>query len=107
VNIADDHFVNDILHPNQESSNFEIPPILSSLDGEFVFHELSSKVESVIELTDHFLTVCIPNNFIIPTADCDNRISMKRFSDKPMNRFRFVSFVYDVIIGFPDIMSLS
>jgi len=107
VNVTDDHFVSDFFHLHQESSSFEIPAKLSFQDGEFVFHELSSWVDSVIELACHFLTVSTPNNLIIPRADWDNRIGMKMFSDKPMNRFRIVSFVHDVTIGFPDIMALS
>ena len=107
MNVTDTHFVSDFFHLNQESSSFEIPAKLSFQDGEFVFHELSSWVDAVIELACHFLTVSTPNNLNIPSADRDNRIGMKMFSDKPMNRFRIVSFVHDETIGFPDIMALS
>jgi hypothetical protein len=107
LNVTDDHFVSDFFRLNQESSCFEIPAKFSFQDGESVFHELSSWVDAIIELACHFLTVSTPNILIIPRADWDNRVGMKMFSDKPMNRFRIVSFIHDVTIGFPDIMTLS
>ena len=49
-----------LFHLNQESSCFDIPVELSFQDGEFIFHKLSSRINTVIELTSHFLTVIVP-----------------------------------------------
>jgi len=101
MNVTDDRFIGDFFHLHQESSRFEISAKLSFQDGEFIFHELSSWVDAVIELACHFLTVSTSDNLIIPRTDRNNRIDVKMFSDKPMNCFRIVSFVHDVAIGLP------
>ena len=72
MNVTDDHFVSDFFRLNQESSRFEITAELSFQDREFIFHELSSRIDTIIELTSHFLTISTANNFVIPGADRDN-----------------------------------
>jgi hypothetical protein len=79
LNVTDDHFVSDFFHLNQESFRFEITAKLSFQDGEFIFHELLSWVDAVIEPACHFLTLITPNNLIIPKADWDNRIGVEMF----------------------------
>ena len=51
---------------NQESSRFRITAELSFQDREFIFHELSSRIDTIIELTSHFLTISTADNFVIP-----------------------------------------
>jgi hypothetical protein len=107
VKVTDNHFVSDFFHLNEEFSRFKIAVELSFQDGEFVFHELTSWINDVIELKSHFLTVSATNDFIIPGADGDNRIGVKIFPDQPMNCFRVVSFIHDVTIGLSGIVTLS
>ena len=56
----------DFFHVNQEFFRFEICVELSYQDRESIFHELSSWINNVIELTSHFLTVITPDNLILP-----------------------------------------
>ena len=77
--VTDNHFVSDFLHLHEELSCFKIPVKLSLQDGKFIFHELSSGIDGVIELLSHFLTVSTPDNLVIPGTDRDNRIGMKVF----------------------------
>ena len=56
----------------QKSSSFEIAAELSFQDREFVFYELSSWINHVIELTSHFLAVFTADDLIIPGANRDN-----------------------------------
>ena len=107
MNVTDNHFVSDFFHLNEESSCFEIAIELSFQDGEFIFNELSSGINSIIELTSHFLTVSTPDNLVLSGADRDNRIGMKIFPDDLMNRFRIVSFVHDVTIRLSGFVTLS
>ena len=107
MNVTDNHFVSDFFHLNQESSRFEIPVELSFQNREFIFHELSSWINNVIELTSHFLTVSTPDNLVIPGTNRDNLIGMKDFPDQSMNRFRIVSFIHDITIGFSGFVTLS
>jgi len=107
VNVTDNHFVSDFFRLNQESSGFEIAAELSFQDREFVFDDLPSWINIIIELLSHLPTIRTAYNVIVPGADRDNRIRVKVFPDQSMNRFRVVSFVHDVTIGFPDIMALS
>jgi hypothetical protein len=85
VNVTDNHFVSDFFPLNQESSSFEIAAELSFQDREFIFHELSSWINNVIELLSPHLTVCTPDYVIVPRANWDNRIGMKVFPDQPVN----------------------
>jgi hypothetical protein len=107
VNVTDNHFVSDFFCLNQEFSSFEIAAELSFQDREFVFDDLPSWINNVIELASHFLTVSTPDYVIIPGADRDNRIGVKVFPDQPVNRFRVVSFVHNVTIRLPGFVALS
>ncbi len=90
MKVTDNHFVSDFFHLNEVSSCFEIAVELSFQNGEFIFHELSSWINTVIELLSHFLTVSTPDNLVLPGAEGDNGISMKGFPDQSMNCFRVV-----------------
>ena len=107
MNVTDNHFVSDFFHLNEVFSCFEIAVELSFQDGEFIFHKLSSRINTAIKLTSHFLTVSTPDNLILPGANGDNRISMKVFPDQSMNRFRVVSSIHDVTIRLTDFVTLS
>ena len=107
MNVTDNHFGSDFFHLNQESSRLEISVELSFQNREFIFHELSSWINNVIELASHFLTVSTPDNLVIPGTNRDNRIGMKVFPDQSMNRFRIVSFIHDVTIGLSGFVALS
>jgi hypothetical protein len=107
VNVTNNHFVSDFFRLNQESPRFEIAAELSFQDREFVFDDLPSWVNNVIELTSHFLTISTPNDLVIPGTNRDNRIGVKIFPDLSVNRFRIVSFIHDVTIGLPDFVALS
>jgi hypothetical protein len=107
VNVTDNHFVSNFFCLNQESSGFEIPTELSFQDREFIFDDLSSWINNVIELASHFLTVSNPDNLVIPGTNRDNRIGMKVFPDQLMNCFRIVSFIHDITIGLSGFMALS
>ena len=107
MNVTDNHFVSDFFCLNQESSSFEIAAELSFQNREFIFDNLSSWVNNIIELLSHLPTICTPDYVIIPGADWDNRIGVKVFPDQPVNRFRVVSFVHNVTIRLPGFMALS
>jgi len=107
VKVTDNHFVSDFFNLNEVSSCFEISAELSFQDREFIFHKLSSRINTVIKLTSHFLTVSTPDNLVLPGADGDNRISMKVFPDQSMNRFRVVSSIHDVTIRLSGFVTLS
>ena len=97
----------DFFDLNPEFSCFEIATELSFQNGKFGFYELSSRINNVIKLTSHFLTVSAADNFVIPGADRDNGIGVKVFPDQSMNRFRIVSFIHDVTIGLSGFVTLS
>jgi len=107
VNVTDNHFVSDFFRLNQESSGFKVAAELSFQDGKFIFNDLPSRVNHLIELLSHFLTIFTADDLIIPGADWDNRIGVKVFPDQSMNCFRIVSFIHDVTIGLPDFVALS
>jgi hypothetical protein len=107
VNVTDNHFVSDFFRLNQESSSFEIAAELSFQDREFIFNDLPSWINNIIELLSHLPTICSPDYVIIPGANWDNRIGVKVFPDQSMNCFRVVSFIHDVTIGLSDFMTLS
>ena len=107
MNVTDNHFVSDFFCLNQESSSFEIAAELSFQDREFVFDDLPSWIDTIIELLSHLLTILTTDYFIIPGADWDNRIGVEVFPDQPVNGFRVVSFVHDVTIRLPDFVTLS
>jgi len=107
VNVTDNHFVSNFFRLNQESSRFKIPVELSFQDGEFIFHDLSSWINNMIELLSHLPTICTPDYVIIPGANWDNRIGMKIFPNQPVNRFRIVSFVHNVTTRLPDFVALA
>jgi len=107
VKVTDNHFVGDFFHLKEVSSCFEIAVELSFQDGKFIFHKLSSRINTVIKLTSHFLTISTPDHLIFPGADGDNRISMKVFPYQSMNRFRVVSSIHDVTIRLPGFVTLS
>jgi hypothetical protein len=66
VNVADNHFPRDFFHLDEEDSGFEIPIELSFQDGEFIFHDLSSRVDNIVEFMGHLLTVGTTNNLVLP-----------------------------------------
>lgn len=107
MNVTDNHFVSDFFRLNEKSSSFEIAAELSFQDREFVFDDLPSWINNVIELLSHFLTVSPPDNLVIPGTNWDNRIGVEVFPDQPVNCFRVVSFIHDVTIGLPDFVALS
>jgi hypothetical protein len=107
VNVTDNHFVSDFFHLDQESSSFEIATELSFQDGEFIFDDLSSWINNVIELLSHLPKICTPDYVIIPGANWDNRIGMEVIPDQSMNCFRVVSFIHDVTIRGSEIVALS
>ena len=107
MKVTDNHFVSDLFGLNQESSGFKIAAELSFQDGEFIFNDLPSWINHIIELLSHFLTIFTADDLIIPGADRDNRIGVEVFPDQAVNRFRIVSFVHDVAIGLPDFVALS
>jgi hypothetical protein len=107
VKVTDNHFVSDFFHLNEVSSCFEIAVELSFQDGEFIFHKLSSRINTIIKLTSHFLTISTPDNLVLPGANGDNRISMKVFPDQSMNGFRVVSSIHDVTIRLTGFVTLS
>ena len=72
MNVTDNHFGSDFFCLNQKSSSFELAAELSFQDREFIFHELSSWINHVIEQTSHFLTVFTADDLIIPGANRDN-----------------------------------
>ena len=98
VNVTDNHFVSDFFCLNPESSRFKIPTELSFQDREFIFHELSSWINNIIEPLSHFQTVSTTNDLIFPGTDEDNRIGMKAFSNQPVKRFRVVPSVHNITI---------
>ena len=107
MNVTDNHFVSDFFRLNQKSSSFEIAAELSFQDREYVFNDLPSWINTIIELLSHLPTIHTSDYVIIPGADWDNRIGVKVFPDQPVNRFRVVSFIHDVTIGLPEFMALS
>ena len=98
MNVTDNHFVSDFFLLHQESSCFEIAAELSFPDREFVSDNLPSWINNIIELMSNFLMVSPPNDFNLPGLDEDNRINVKFFPDKSMNRFRVMSSVHDVTV---------
>ena len=81
MNVTDNHFVGDFFRLNQEFSSFKIATELSFQDREFVFDDLPSWINNVIELIGHLPTIRTSYYVIIPGADWDNRISVKVFPD--------------------------
>jgi len=106
VEVTDDHFSGDFFCLDEKFSFFEIPGEFSFQDREFVFNELSSRLDDVIEPSGHFLSVRPTNEVSIPGSERDNRIDMKDFPDQPVNGFRVVSPIHDIKIGFPEIVAL-
>ena len=66
LKVTDNHFVGDFIHLDEEDSCFEITVELSFEDGEFVFDELLSWINDVIELASHFLAVSSTDNLVVP-----------------------------------------
>jgi hypothetical protein len=85
VKVTDNHFSSDFLPLDDESTSFEISAELSFQDRKSIFHELSSGINNIIEMTSHFLAVSTSDYVIIPGANRDNRIGMKIFSDQSMD----------------------
>jgi len=67
--VADNHFVSDFLHLNDESSSFEIAAKPSFQDRELSFDAVSLRINVVIKLLRHFLTMITPDDFVIPELD--------------------------------------
>ncbi len=101
MNVTDNHFVSDFFHLNQESSRFEIPVELSFQNREFIFHELSSWINNVIELASHFLTVSAPDNIVFPGTNWHEGLPGS-VDELLQNR----SFIHDVTIGLSGFVTL-
>jgi hypothetical protein len=95
VSVTDNHFVRDFSRLKRGTSIFEIAAELSFQDREFVFDDLPSGINNIIEPLGDFLTIYTSSDFIIPGADRDNGISMEVSSDQSMNCFRVISSVYE------------
>jgi len=107
VKVADNHFVGDFFDLNSENPCFEIAVKFSFQDRKHIFHELSPRINNVVELPSHFLMISTPNNLVIPEANRDNGIGVKVFPDQSMNCFRVLSFIHDVTIGLSGFVALS
>jgi len=107
MEVTDNHFVSDFFHLNPKSSSFEIAAELSFQDRELIFHDLPSWIKNVIELLSHLSTVSTADNLVLPGTDGDNRIGVKVIPDQPVNRFRILSFIHDVTIGFSGFVALT
>lgn len=107
MKVTDNHFVGDFFSLDEEFSCFKIPGEPSFQDREFVFNELSSRVDDIIEPGGHFLTVSTANEVSIPGTEWDDRICVKVFPDQPVNIFGIISPIHDIAVGFPEIVTLS
>ena len=98
VDVVNDDLAGDFFHLNQEFSGFQITPELSFQHGECGFNQLSSSVFWIIRLQNHFFSIRISNDFILPEPGRDDRVSIQVLSDESMNIIRVISTIHDITI---------
>jgi hypothetical protein len=81
VKITDNHFTRDFFHLDEKDTCFEIPIELTFKDGKFIFDELSSWIDDIIEVMSHFLMESTSDNFILSGPEGNYGNYMKIFAD--------------------------